>query len=521
MPAPRGLWRRVAAVVAAHVAESGMLLASWICLGYGALSGRLDLGWMAGWALALASTVPLRSLSTWLQGTVALGWGAWIKRRLLIADLHAGPDGLADRGLARSMSDLLETAAIDDLAACGGIEPLLAGIELAVVPPLMVAGRVTPAEIAVTIGVACLTIGALAQNLRRREAWARLRLASSASFIDDQIACRTRAVQSSAVERHAADDAMLGRYVEVSRSLDESTARIESMIPRAYLITAVLALAPDFAAGTASPANLAITLGLVLFARAALERLCVGFSRPANAWTAWRVHARRAASPAPPEAAASACATIDIDAPVLVARNLRFAYPGRDEPVLSKLSLVLGRGERLLIEGASGSGKSTLAAVLAGARPASSGQLLASGLDRPTLGVEAWRRHTAAVPAYRENHIFAAPLSFNLLLGRQPPYTAADLCEAQAVCQDLGLGGLLARMPAGIHEPVGDSHWRLSQGEKSRIFLARALLQNAEIVILDEILSALDPENLTLCLSCLRRRAPTLIMMATADRDGP
>jgi ATP-binding cassette, subfamily B, bacterial len=86
--------------------------------------------------------------------------------------------------------------------------------------------------------------------------------------------------------------------------------------------------------------------------------------------------------------------------------------------------------------------------------------------------------------------------------------------EAAEVCRELGLTDLIGRMPAGLNQYVGDTGWRLSQGERSRIFLARALLQKAEIVVLDESLAALDPENLRQCLECILRRAPTLILIA-------
>ena len=67
---------------------------------------------------------------------------------------------------------------------------------------------------------------------------------------------------------------------------------------------------------------------------------------------------------------------------------------------------------------------------------------------------------------------------------------------------------------AACNQSVGDAGWRLSQGERSRIFLARALLQKAEVVVLDESLAALDPENFRRCLECIVRRAATLILIA-------
>ena len=130
------------------------------------------------------------------------------------------------------------------------------------------------------------------------------------------------------------------------------------------------------------------------------------------------------------------------------------------------------------------------------------------------MGAVRWRKHVATEPQCHENHILAATLSFNLLMGRQWPPSAKDVTEAEAICRQPGLGDLLARMPAGMEQVVGKTGWRLSQGERSRVFLARALLLGGDLITLDESFAALDPENLRQCLECVLRRAQTVMVVA-------
>jgi ABC-type bacteriocin/lantibiotic exporter with double-glycine peptidase domain len=171
-------------------------------------------------------------------------------------------------------------------------------------------------------------------------------------------------------------------------------------------------------------------------------------------------------------------------------------------------------GERVLLEGASGSGKSTLAAVLSGQRWPQSGRLLLHGRDLPPLGATAWRRQVALAPQFHENHVLTDTLAFNLLMGGRWPPRQEDLDAAEEVCRALGLGPLLDQMPAGLQQQVGEGGWRLSHGEKSRLYIARALLQGAELIVLDESFAALDPESLRRALLCVLDRAPSLLVIA-------
>lgn len=130
------------------------------------------------------------------------------------------------------------------------------------------------------------------------------------------------------------------------------------------------------------------------------------------------------------------------------------------------------------------------------------------------MGDVEWRQRIASAPQFHENHLLSAPLSFNLLLGRNWPPTPSDLAAAHDTCRALGLDVLIRRRPSGIHQLIGETGWQLSHGERSRVFLARALLQRACMVVLDETFGALDPDTLRSCMQAVRERAPTLVVIA-------
>jgi ABC-type multidrug transport system fused ATPase/permease subunit len=135
------------------------------------------------------------------------------------------------------------------------------------------------------------------------------------------------------------------------------------------------------------------------------------------------------------------------------------------------------------------------------------------GLDHPSFGLAGWRRRVTAAPQFHENHVLTHTFAFNLLLGREWPASFESQDEARAICSELGLDGLLARMPGGLQQLVGETGWQLSHGEKSRLYIARTLLQGADLVILDESFASLDPETMGLAVRCVLKRAPSLLVV--------
>ncbi|MFN7145227.1 MAG: ATP-binding cassette domain-containing protein, partial [Myxococcota bacterium] len=296
--------------------------------------------------------------------------------------------------------------------------------------------------------------------------------------------------------------------------MDRAAVRLGALAPGGWLVVGLLGVAPAFVQ-RADAGALAVSLGGVLLAYGSLRTLVAGASALAGAGIAWgqvRDLFHAAARPLP--AARPGLAAPAGDGPLLQAHALTFRHEGRPEPVLRGLDLAIHPGDRVLLEGPSGGGKSTLGALLAGLREPGSGLLLVGGLDRRTLGAEGWRRRVVTAPQFHENHVLGAPFAFNLLMGRDWPPSPEDLADAEALCEQLGLGPLLARMPAGMMQPVGEVGWQLSHGEKSRLYIARALLQGADLVVLDESFAALDPDTLDRALRCVLDRARAVLVIA-------
>jgi ATP-binding cassette subfamily B protein len=296
-----------------------------------------------------------------------------------------------------------------------------------------------------------------------------------------------------------------------------------ALIPRGWLLIGVATLAPPFVSATGASTGLAIALGGMLLAYRALRSLSRGLWQLVGARTAWNQVGPIFHSASPPAVRTRPAAAANIPASagdggerrtVLEANNIVFQFPGRPEPVLRGCNLRIVTGDRLLVEGESGGGKSTLASLLTGLRSQGSGLLLVSGLDRETLGSDGWRRRVTAAPQFHENHVLTGTFAFNLLMGRRWPPSPADIEEAETLCRELGLGELLGRMPAGLQQTIGETGWQLSHGERSRLFIARTLLQGADLIILDESFAALDPENLRRAMNCVLKRAPSVLVIA-------
>lgn len=520
-----GLLRRLLGLLAAVAAVYALELLGWRVMGAAALDGRLDLGWMAAWGLLLASAIPVQALAGWQEARFTLDGSRLLKQRLLMGALALDPDEVRQLGAGRWLGRVMESQALESMALDGGLAVGVAGIELLFAAGILAAGAAAPAHLALLLAwvLAAVLLGSrLGHRLKH---WTLQRLALSHALVERLVGHRTRLAQQAPERRLAAEDAEMQAYHEASRAMDRALVPVVAGIPGGWLLAGMGLLAPALAGGSASPARLAVSLGGLLFAHRALGALSGGLASLARAGIAWREVApmcRAGASPGagasppgllPGPASAPAATTSRPAGSLVEASQLVYTYRPGGPAVLNGVDLVVRPGERLLLQGSSGGGKSTLAALLTGRRQPQSGLLLMNGLDAATLG-SAWQRLAAEAPQFHENHVLAGSLAFNLMLGRDGRNDPNALAEAQALCEALGLGELLARMPLGLAQPLGETGWQLSHGERSRLFLARALLQRAPLTLLDESFAALDPQTLRLCLDCALRHSQTLLVIA-------
>ncbi len=507
--------RRLIALASAHALQYALWILAWYVVGSNVLRGGTDRGWLLPWSLLLLTLVPLRVLITRLQGWVAIGAGALLKQRLFFGSLRLDPDSLRHQGAGQLLGRVLESEAVEALALSGGFLALVALIEIIASIFVLAAGAGGILHSALLILWFAIA-AALAQSyFRRNRDWTGIRLAMTHDLVESMSGHRTRLAQLPADRWHVDEDQTLEEYLRSSRAMDQATAGLIAIVPQGWLILGLAGLAPAFLRGVDSPARIAIAVGGILLAYRAWKRLAAGAWQLAGAAVAWQRTSVLFSAAARQELPGSLNASEPAEtSPVIEARDLTFRYGDRAEPVLREVNLEITTGDRVVLEGASGGGKSTLVSVLAGVREPGSGRVLMHGLDRTTLGAAEWRRRLAAAPQFHENHVLAETFAFNLFLGRPTVLGPADFEEAQAICGELGLGPVLERMPAGILQMVGETGWQLSHGERSRLYIARALLQDAELVILDESFAALDPENLKRAVECVVKRARSLLVIA-------
>ena len=170
-------------------------------------------------------------------------------------------------------------------------------------------------------------------------------------------------------------------------------------------------------------------------------------------------------------------------------RNVTFTYPGTEEKALDDVTFEIPAGKTVALVGASGSGKSTAAKLIPRFYDAADGQVLVGGVDVKEIDKQTLMKQIAFV--FQNTKLFKGTLLENIRAAK-PQATREEVLQAMqaAQCQEI-----LDRLPNGLDTVVGSGGTYLSGGENQRIALARAILKDAPIIVLDEATAFADAEN--------------------------
>ena len=183
---------------------------------------------------------------------------------------------------------------------------------------------------------------------------------------------------------------------------------------------------------------------------------------------------------------------VDFPSPVrqgIVLNNVHFQYPGATEPVFHNVNLTIPAGTWLCIMGPSGSGKTTLLHMLARLYEPTTGEILIDGIPLKKIKIDPLRQRLALVP--QEARIFSGTLRDNICYG-YPDATPQQIMDAAKAAE---FHDFIMTMKVQYETLLGEKGTTLSGGQKQRLSLARALITNPDVLLLDDVTSALDAET--------------------------
>lgn len=195
-------------------------------------------------------------------------------------------------------------------------------------------------------------------------------------------------------------------------------------------------------------------------------------------------------------------------------RNVSFRHLDSRENLINNAQLVIRKGEIIGITGLSGSGKSTLLKLISGLMQPGEGQIIIDDTPLSNNNIKAWQNQLGFV--HQSPFIFNRSLKENITFSQD-----VDEEKLERALENSGIREFLGRLPQGTDTILGEQGVKISEGQKQRIAIARALYKNARVLLFDEATSSLDPESENVIMESLKKlkeQNVTIIIIAHQDR---
>ena len=192
-------------------------------------------------------------------------------------------------------------------------------------------------------------------------------------------------------------------------------------------------------------------------------------------------------------------------------RDVSFNYGKDNNPLYEQINLKIEPGSILIVTGSNGAGKTTLARMIVGLLEPTRGNLLVDGLDVQQAAAEWWRKQVTYLP--QEPALIGGTIGENILVNN--PEAGSE--RLNQIIDTVGLRRFVDESESGIETPILDNGWRLSEGIRRRIALARALITNGKLVVFDEPTESFDTAGVKVVhtvLSTLAKAGCTIIVMS-------
>ena len=192
-------------------------------------------------------------------------------------------------------------------------------------------------------------------------------------------------------------------------------------------------------------------------------------------------------------------------------RDISFNYDRNNNPLYEKLNIKLEPGSILIVTGGNGAGKTTLARTIVGLLEPTRGNILVDGLDIQQAASEWWRKQVTYLP--QEPALIGGTIGENILVNN--PSAGSE--RLNQIIDAVGLRRFVDESESGVETPILDNGWRLSEGIRRRIALARALITNGKLVVFDEPTESFDAAGVKVVhniLGTLAKAGSTIIIMS-------